>query len=68
MIKGGKLVVTFKKAAASATITVSGPLVAETTGLQTKVKKHKVKSLTFSLKLTDAKKAATTLPVKLAAH
>jgi hypothetical protein len=68
VIKGGKLVVTFKKAASSATITVSGPLVSETKGLQTKVKKHKVKSLTFSLKLTDAKKAATTLPVKLAAH
>ena len=68
VIKGGKLVVTFKKAAASATITVSGPLVSESKALQTKVKKHKVKSLTFSLKLTDAKKAATTLPAKLSAH
>ncbi len=67
-IKGGKLVITFKKPAAGATITLSGPLVSETNGLQTKVKKHKVKSLTFSLKLTDAKKTSTTLSLKLAAH
>src|SRR5262249_37043431 len=67
-IKGGKLVITFKSATAKATINLSGALVAESSGLQKKVKKHKVKSLTFSLKLTDAKKAATTLPVKLAAH
>jgi len=67
-IKGGKLVITFKKATAKATINLSGPLVAESSGLQKNVKKHKVKKLTFSLKLTDAKKTATTLPVKLAAH
>jgi hypothetical protein len=67
-IKGGKLVITFKKAVASATITLSGPLVAESKGLQTKVKKHKVKSLNFSLKLTDANKTATTVAVKAAAH
>jgi hypothetical protein len=67
-IKGGKLVITFKKAAASATITVTGPLVTETSGLQQSVKKHKVKSLTFSLKTTDAGKTATMLPLKLAAH
>jgi hypothetical protein len=67
-IKGGKLVITFKKAAASATITVSDPLVSESIGVQTKVKKHKVKSLAFVLKLTDAKKTATTLPLKLKAH
>lgn len=67
-IKGGKLLITFKKPASSATITVSGPLVSETSGLQKQVKKHKVKSLTFTLKLTDAKKTATTLPLKLKAH
>jgi hypothetical protein len=67
-IKAGKLVIVFKKAASSARITVSGPLVAETKGLQTKVKKHKVKSLKFSLKITDAKKVATTVPLSLKAH
>jgi hypothetical protein len=68
VIKSGKLVITFKKAAASATINLSGPLVTETNGLKTKVKKHQTKKLTFSLKVTDAKKAATTLSLKLAAH
>jgi hypothetical protein len=67
-IKSGKLVITFKKAAASATVNLSGPLVSETNGLKTKVKKHQTKKLTFSLKVTDAKKAATTLSLKLAAH
>jgi hypothetical protein len=67
-IVGGKLVITFKKAAAKATITVSGPLVTETTDLQKKVKKHKVKTLTFSLRITDAKSVATTLSLKLKAH
>ena len=40
-IKGGKLVITLKKAAGKVTITLSGPLVAESKALQTKVKKHK---------------------------
>jgi hypothetical protein len=67
-LKGGKLVVTLKKAASSVTITASGPLVSETAALQTRVKKHKTKSLNFALKVTDAKHAASTLSLKLAAH
>jgi hypothetical protein len=67
-IKGGKLVITFKQAAASATITITGPLVSEAKSLQTKVKKHKTNSVTSSLKLTDANKTATTVAVKSAAH
>jgi hypothetical protein len=67
-IKGGKLVITFKSATASATITVSGPLVSEAKSLQTKVKKHKTRKLTFVLKLTDAKKTATNVPVIVPAH
>lgn len=43
-IKHGKLVVTLKKPAGTVTITASGPLVSETKGLQTKVKKHKTKT------------------------
>jgi hypothetical protein len=67
-IKGGKLVITLKKAAGKVTITVSGPLVSETKALQTKVKKHKVKTLKFTVKTTDAKKASATASLKLKAH
>jgi hypothetical protein len=67
-IKGGKLVITFSKPVAGATLTVSGPLVTESATLQKNVKKHKIKSLTFSLKLTDAKKTATPLSLALTAH
>ena len=57
-LKGGKLVITLKKAAASVTVNLGGPVLTETGALQTKVKKHKVKSLTVTLKITDAKRAA----------
>jgi hypothetical protein len=67
-IKGGKLVITLKKAAGKVTITVSGPLVSESKALQTKVKKHKAGTLKFTVKTTDAKKASTTLSLKLRAH
>lgn len=67
-IKRGKLVVTLKKPAGNVTITASGPLVTETKGLQTNVKKHKTKSLKFTLKVTDAKHKSTTLSLKLRAH
>lgn len=67
-IKSGKLVITFKKATGKATITVVGPLVTETKGLQSKVKKHKTKTLKFSLKITDVNKTATTLVLKPKAH
>jgi hypothetical protein len=67
-IKRGKLVITLKKAAGKLTITASGPLVSESKSLQTKVKKHKVKSLKFSLKITDAKHASSSLSLKLKAH
>jgi hypothetical protein len=67
-LKGGKLVVTLQKASSSVTFTLSGPLVSESKALQTKVKKHKAGKLTFTLKVTDAKKATSTVAVKLAAH
>ena len=50
------------------TFTLSGPLVTETKALQTKVKKHKVRSLTFTLKITDAKRRRPRCQLKLAAH
>jgi hypothetical protein len=67
-IKGGKLVITFSKPAAGATVTVSGPLVTESTSLQKNVKKHTVKSLTFNLSLTDATNTANTLSLALKPH
>ncbi len=67
-IKGGRLVVLLKKAAGRVTITVAGPLVSEGKSLHSKVKKHKAKSLSFTLKVTDAKHTATPLSLKLRAH
>jgi hypothetical protein len=62
-LKHGKLVITLNKPASSVTVTLSGPLVAESKALQTKVKKHRAKSLKFTLKITDANGTATTVSV-----
>jgi hypothetical protein len=67
-LKGGKLVITLKKAAANVTVSLSGPILTESKSLQTSVKKHKTKSLTVGLKVTDAKKISTSVPLKLKAH
>jgi hypothetical protein len=67
-IKRGKLVITLKKAAGRLTITVGGPLVSESKSLQSKVKKHKTRTLRFSVKATDAKHKSTTVALKLRAH
>lgn len=67
-LKGGKLLITLKKAVGKVTISLSGPVLAESGSLQTKVKKHKVKTLTVTLKVTDAKHTATSVPLKLKAH
>ncbi len=67
-LKGGKLLITLKKAAGKFTISLSGPVLTESGSLQTKVKKHKVKTLTVTLKVTDAKHTSTTVPLKLNAH
>jgi hypothetical protein len=67
-LRRGRLVITLKGSASKVTISVSGPLVSETKSLQSRVKKHRVKRLTFTLKVTDTKKATTTLLQKLRAH
>lgn len=67
-LKSGKLVITLKKAAGTVTVSLSGPVLTETKSLQTGVKTHKVKKLTVTLKVTDAKKTSTSVPLKLAAH
>jgi hypothetical protein len=64
----GKLLVTLKKAAGGVTVDLSGPILTEPGSLQTRVKKHKVKSLTVTLKVTDAKGTATSVPLELKAR
>jgi hypothetical protein len=67
-VKAGRLVITLSKPSASVTLTVEGPLLTEAKSLRTKVKKHKAGSLSFTLKVTDAKHTSTTLTLKLKAH
>ncbi len=67
-LKAGKLVITLKKAAASVTVNLTGPVLSESKTLQTGVKKHKTKSLTVTLKVTDAKHTLSSVPLKLKAH
>ena len=67
-LKGGKLLITLKKPAGKVTISLSAPVLTESGSLQTKVKKHKVKTLTVTLKVTDAKNISTSVPLKLKAH
>ena len=67
-LRGGKLVITLTKAAASVTVNLSGPIVAESSSLQNRVKKHKANSLTVTLKVTDANHTSTSVPLKMRAH
>jgi hypothetical protein len=66
-VSGGRLMITLTSAAASVTVTVSGPVLVESKALQTNVKKHKVKSLTLTVRAVDAKGTGTSLPLKLKA-
>jgi hypothetical protein len=64
-LEDGKLVVTLKKAAGSITVNLSGPVLTETSSLQSSVKRHKVESVTVTLRITDAKHTSTAVPLKL---
>jgi hypothetical protein len=64
-VSGGRLVITLKSATGSVSVTVKGPGLTESNGLKQKVKKHKVKSLTVNVKVTDASGTGTTLSLKL---
>jgi hypothetical protein len=66
-VSGGQLVITLKKAAASLTVTAKGPAITESKSLQAKVKTHKVKSITLSLRVKDSSGKATTIKLKLKA-
>ncbi len=67
-LRSGKLVITLKKAAGSVTADLTGPVLVESKPLQTRVKKHKVKTLTVTLKVTDAKHTASSVALKLKPH
>jgi len=67
-LKGGRLFITPKKPVASVTIRAAGPLVIETNSLQTTVKKHKLRSLSFTLNVTTANRQTTSLTLKPNAH
>jgi hypothetical protein len=67
-LKGGKLVITLKKAAGSVTVNLSGPVLTETSSLQSAVKKHKVKNVMVALNVTDAKHTTTSVRLKLNAR
>ena len=67
-LKGGKLVITLKKAVGSVTVSLSGPVLSESKALQTSVKKHKTKNVKVTLKVTDAKHTTTSVPVTIKAR
>ena len=64
-IARGRLVVTLRKPAKSATFTLAAPLLSEAAALAAKVEHNKVKTLTVSVKATDAKHATSPLSLKL---
>ena len=67
-LKAGKLVLVLKKAAGSVTLSLRGPLLTETGSLQSSVKRHRVRSVKVTLKVTDAKRTTASVPVELDAH
>jgi hypothetical protein len=67
-VTGGTLMITLKKAAEDVAVNLSGPALTETSSLRSEVKKHKVTSVTATLKVTDAKHTTTSVPLKLDAH
>jgi len=67
-LKAGKLVLVLKKAEGSVTLSLSGPLLTETRSLQSGVKRHRVKTVTVTFKVTDAKRTTASVPVELGVH
>jgi len=59
-IEGGKLVITLKKAAGSVSATVAGPLLAESGALRRRASRHQVKTVTVTVRITDAAHVGTT--------
>jgi hypothetical protein len=66
-IRGGRLMIVLKRPVAKVTVTAVGPALTESKALQTKVKKHKVKKINFTIKVKDAKGKTTVVRLKLRA-
>lgn len=64
-LQGGKLHIKLKSPSRSVTVKLSPTALVETKSLATKVKAHKVKSLTATVRATNAAGASITLKVKL---
>jgi subtilase family serine protease len=62
-VKGGALLITFKSAVTSATVTLVGPTIAISKSEASKIRRHKVKKLTISLKATDVANNTTSFSV-----
>lgn len=65
-LSSGRFVIRFGPAG-QVTVTLRGPLLAETKSLQKKVKKHKVKQIPVTVKMTDANGKVTSITLKLSA-
>jgi hypothetical protein len=66
-LSGGRLLIALSGAATRVTIAAGSRVLIESPALKTKVKKHQVKSLTFTVRAVDAKGNATLLALKLRA-
>jgi hypothetical protein len=64
-ISGGRLTVTLSGSASSMSVTAMGPALVESKSLQTKVQHHKIKTITFSIKVKDATGKTSVLTLKL---
>ncbi|MFZ1996397.1 MAG: protease pro-enzyme activation domain-containing protein, partial [Solirubrobacteraceae bacterium] len=62
-VKGGGLLITFKSAVTSASVTLVGPTITISRSEASKIRRHKVKKLTISLKTTDASNKTTSFSV-----
>jgi subtilase family serine protease len=63
MVKRGTLTIAFKSAVTSAYVTLVGPTISISRSEARKIRKHKVKKLTLSIKATDASNKTTSFSV-----
>jgi hypothetical protein len=62
-LRGGALTIAFKSAVTGASLTVAGPAFTISKGNAIKIRRHKLKRLTISLKATDLARTATSFRV-----
>jgi hypothetical protein len=66
-VSGGQLVITLKTPASSVTVAAKGPAITESKSLLTKVNKHQVMTITFSIKVKDSGGKTSVVLLKLKA-